>query len=53
MKKIGFKKFLTQPHKIDSDIYIDILYISICILVSLIHQSFDPQDMIAKFSMLV
>lgn len=37
MKRIGIVKLVTQPWKVDSTIYIDMLYIAICILVSLIH----------------
>lgn len=53
MKRIGIIKLVTQPWKVDSTIYIDVLYVTICIFVSLIHQEYDPQDFIAKALMLV
>ena len=53
LKRIGAKKIITQPHKVDPFVWAEIIYIAICILVSLIHQTYDPQDFVAKILMLI
>jgi hypothetical protein len=35
--RIGIVKLVTEPWKVDSTIYFDVVYVGICILVSLIH----------------
>ena len=53
MKRIGVWKIMCAPHKVDPFIWAEVVYITICILVSLVHQTYDPQDFIAKILMLV
>ena len=53
IKKMGAMKLITQPHKVDASIWIEIVYICICILVTVIHQTQDPQDFLAKSAMLI
>lgn len=53
MKRIGVWKIMCAPHKVDPFIWAEIVYITICILVSLVHQTYDPQDFIAKILMLI
>ena len=37
LKRIGISKIVTKPHKVDPFVWAEIVYIVICILVSLIH----------------
>ena len=42
IKQLGIKNFILRPWKTPFNIWIDILFVSISILVTLIHQTYDP-----------
>ena len=50
---IGYLNLIREPHKVNPRFYFDVVYISICIITSLIHFQTDPQEFISKIFMLL
>lgn len=53
ISKIGPKKLITEPQKLDANVYIYIVYLSVSILTVLFQASTDPQDFPPKILMIV
>ena len=51
--KIGPLNLITNPHEVDKRVYVNVVYISLNIIMILVHREHDPMEFLPKILLII